>query len=49
MFVAARVGPLQETVFLLGSPGEVQVDDATNLVKAVLPRLEDAVGGQYAA
>lgn len=49
VFVVARVGPLQQSVFLLGPPGDVQVNDATNLVRAVVPRLQEAAKGQLAA
>lgn len=49
VFVVARVGPLQQSVFLLGPPGDVQVNDATNLVKAVVPRLQEAAKGELAA
>jgi hypothetical protein len=49
VFVVVRVGELHHVVFLIGPAGDVHVDDATDLARSVVPRLEAAAGAQFAA
>jgi hypothetical protein len=49
VFVVVRVGRLHHALFLIGTPGEVRVDDARELTRAVIPRLQQASGGSFAA
>jgi hypothetical protein len=49
VLVIVRVGPLQHALFLVGPAGRVEVDDAVELTRSVIPRLRTAVEGDFAA
>jgi hypothetical protein len=49
VLVLVRLGKLQHALFLIGPAGRVQVDDAVELTRAVIPRLRSAVEGEFAA
>ncbi len=49
VYVVVQVGSLHHALFLIGAPGEINVDDARELARAVIPRLQQASGGAFAA
>ena len=49
VFVAVRVGRLQQEIFMIGPRGSVHVEDATALAAQVVPKLEEAAGSQFKA
>jgi hypothetical protein len=49
VFVVVLVGPLQHALFLLGPAGSVQIEDATDLARSVVPRMRTAAEGGIAA
>jgi hypothetical protein len=49
VFVAVRVGQLQQEIFMIGPRGSVHVDDATALATQVVPKLQEAAGNQFTA
>jgi hypothetical protein len=49
VLVLVRVGRVQHALFLIGPAGRVQVEDAVELARAVIPRLRSAVEGDFAA
>jgi hypothetical protein len=49
VYVVVQVGSLHHALFLIGSPGQVKVDDARELARAVIPRLQQASGSAFAA
>jgi hypothetical protein len=49
VFVAVRVGRLQQEIFMIGPRGSVHVEDATALAAQIVPKLEEAAGSQFTA
>ena len=49
VYVVVQVGSLHHSLFLIGAPGQVKVDDARELARAVIPRLQQASGSAFAA
>lgn len=49
VYVLVQVGRLHHALFLIGAPGEINVDDARELARAVIPRLQQASGSGFAA
>jgi hypothetical protein len=49
IFVLVLVGRLHHALFLIGPPGDVQLEDAEALARAVVPRLQQATGSIFAA
>jgi len=49
VYLVVHVGRLHHALFLIGPAGSVSLVDARALAEAVLPRLEEAAGGRFAA
>src|SRR4029453_3733350 len=47
VFVAVRVGRLQQEIFMIGPRGSVNVEDATALAARGAPRMEARAGSQF--
>jgi hypothetical protein len=49
VLVLVRIGRLQHALFVIGPAGRMQVEDAVELARAVIPRLRTAAEGGFAA
>jgi hypothetical protein len=49
VFAVVRVGRLESALLLLGPPGELGLDAAADMLGALVPRLQDAIGLRFEA
>jgi hypothetical protein len=49
VYVVVQVGPLHHALLLVGLPGQIRTEDAVDLAREQVPRLEAALEGQFAA